>query len=252
LTWPLGIVIVSLVTIEREAMNSEHQSALTYTARSARRLFAALFAGAYILTLIDLYAAGKLGRDCREIHDGLGHYLTTIHMQIQAARSILNTDRPRAEQTLAKAQQLAHEALGDVRRSVAALRVAPADRVSLPEALAELAEAAQAAGLPTKVAVVGDMRPLDPPEEQTLYRAAQEGLTNARKHAQATGATLTLDFADAKLVRLTVADDGRGASTTDGGFGLIGLRERVQLVGGSLTLRTAPGAGLALIVEVPA
>jgi signal transduction histidine kinase len=50
---------------------------------------------------------------------------------------------------------------------------------------------------------------------------------------------------------LTVADDGRGASTTDGGFGLIGLRERVQLVGGSLTLRTAPGAGLALIVEVP-
>jgi signal transduction histidine kinase len=172
-------------------------------------------------------------------------------MQIQAARGILAADPARAEQTLAKAQQLSQEALGDVRRSVAALRVAPADRPALPEALAELADAAQAAGLPTEVVVLGSARPLDPLEEQALYRAAQEGLTNARKHAQATGATLTLDFGDADRVRLTVADDGRGASTTDGGFGLVGLRERVQLVGGSLTLRTAPGAGLALIVEVP-
>jgi signal transduction histidine kinase len=138
-----------------------------------------------------------------------------------------------------------------VRRSVAALRVSPADRASLPAALSQLADAAQAAGLPTTVTVVGAERPLDPQQAQALYRAAQEGLTNARKHAQAAAATLTLDFGDANRVRLTVADDGRGASTTDGGFGLIGLRERVQLVGGSLTVQTAPGAGLALIVEVP-
>jgi signal transduction histidine kinase len=200
----------------------------------------------------ELATARERNRIAREIHDGLGHYLTTIHMQIQAARGILATDRPRADQTLAKAQQLSQEALGDVRRSVAALRVAPADRLSLPAALDELADAAQAAGLPTTVTVLGAERSLDPLEEHALYRAAQEGLTNARKHAQATGATLTLDFSDARMVRLTVADDGRGAGATDGGFGLIGLRERVQLVGGSLTLRTAPGAGLALIVEVPA
>jgi signal transduction histidine kinase len=199
----------------------------------------------------ELATARERNRIAREIHDGLGHYLTTIHMQIQAARGILAADPARAEQTLAKAQQLSQEALGDVRRSVAALRVAPAVRHALPAALAELADAAQTAGLPTQVVVLGSARPLDPLEEQALYRAAQEGLTNARKHAQATSATLTLDFGDAGRVRLTVADDGRGASTTDGGFGLIGLRERVQLVGGSLTLQTAPGAGLALIVEVP-
>src|SRR3954454_5359172 len=70
----------------------------------------------------ELATARERNRIAREIHDGLGHYLTTIHMQIQAARSILDTDRPRAEQALAQAQQLAHEALGDVRRSVAALR----------------------------------------------------------------------------------------------------------------------------------
>jgi signal transduction histidine kinase len=134
---------------------------------------------------------------------------------------------------------------------VAALRVTPSQHQLLPEALAELVASAQAAGLPTTVAVLGAVRPLDPLEEHALYRAAQEGLTNARKHAQAASATVTLDFGDAHRVRLTVADDGRGASTTEGGFGLVGLRERVQLVGGSLTLQTAPGAGLALIVEVP-
>jgi signal transduction histidine kinase len=206
---------------------------------------------AYAAQSEELATARERNRIAREIHDGLGHYLTTIHMQVQAARSILATDRARADQTLAKAQLLAHEALDDVRRSVAALRVAPAERLSLPAALAELAAAGQAAGLPTTVTVVGAERPLDPQEEQALYRAAQEGLTNARKHAQAAGATLTLDYGDPERVRLTVADDGRGASITEGGFGLVGLRERVQLVGGSLTLQTAPGAGLTLIVEVP-
>jgi signal transduction histidine kinase len=95
------------------------------------------------------------------------------------------------------------------------------------------------------------VRALDPPEELAIYRAAQEGLTNARKYAGAANVALTLDFADPNRVRLMVADDGRGATTTEGGFGLIGLRERVQLVGGSLSLQTAPGAGLVLTVEVP-
>jgi signal transduction histidine kinase len=200
----------------------------------------------------DLATMRERNRIAREIHDGLGHYLTTIHMQIQAARTILGADPNRAEVTLAKAQQLSQEALGDVRRSVAALRVAPSQRVSLPDALAELVETSQAAGVPTSLTILGDARPLDPPEEQTLFRTAQEGLTNARKHAEANSVSLTLDFGDPHHVRLVVADDGRGASDTSGGYGLLGLRERVQLVGGSLELQTAPGAGLSLIVEVPA
>jgi signal transduction histidine kinase len=114
-----------------------------------------------------------------------------------------------------------------------------------------LAEATDGTGLPITFTLQGVVRPLDPLPEQALYRAAQEGLTNARKHANAAKAALTLDFSHPTRVRLMVADDGRGASTTDGGFGLVGLRERVQLVGGSMTLETAPGAGLVLRVEVP-
>jgi signal transduction histidine kinase len=237
------VALVFLVALSQAMVNAERaRAALDEANRQLRD---------YAEQSEELATARERNRIAREIHDGLGHYLTTIHMQIQAARSILATDRSRAEQTLAKAQQLAHEALGDVRRSVAALRVAPHERQPLPTALAELVEAAGSAGQQTTLSVEGVARPLDPPEEQALYRAAQEGLTNARKYADANNVALTLDFSDPNLVRLTVADDGQGASTTEGGFGLIGLRERVQLVGGSLTLQTAPGAGLILTVEVP-
>jgi signal transduction histidine kinase len=246
--WPAGlregstflVALVFAVALSQAMVRAERARAALDEANRALRDYAAQSE--------ELATMRERNRIAREIHDGLGHYLTTIHMQIQAARSILDTDRPRAEQTLAKAQQLAHEALGDVRRSVAALR---AERQPLPTALAELAESSDSAGLATTLSIRGTARPLDPQQEQALYRAAQEGLTNVRKHAGAERATLTLDFSLADRVRLTVADDGRGANATDGGFGLVGLRERVQLVGGSLALETAPGAGLALIVEVP-
>jgi signal transduction histidine kinase len=237
------VALVFLVALIQAMMKAERARAALDEANRKLRDYAAQSE--------ELATARERNRIAREIHDGLGHYLTTIHMQIQAARSILATDGTRAEQTLAKAQQLAHEALSDVRRSVAALRVAPQNRQPLPAALAELVEVARTSGQQATFSVAGVARPLDPPEEQALYRAAQEGLTNARKYADAKNVALTLDFSDPNRVRLLVADDGRGASTTDGGFGLIGLRERVQLVGGSLTLKTAPGAGLMLTVEVP-
>jgi signal transduction histidine kinase len=237
------VALVFLVALSQAMVKAERARAALDEANRKLRDYAAQSE--------ELATARERNRIAREIHDGLGHYLTTIHMQIQAARSILTNDRPRAEQTLAKAQQLAHEALGDVRRSVAALRVVPHERQPLPAALADLVEVARTAGQHTTLSVTGMVRALDPPEEQALYRAAQEGITNARKYAGAANVALTLDFADPYRVRLMVADDGCGARTTEGGFGLIGLRERVQLVGGSLSLQTAPGAGLVLTVEVP-
>lgn len=222
--------------------------------REAERARAALAVAnqqlrAYAAQREELATERERNRIAREIHDGLGHYLTTIHMQIQAARATLDRDRPRAEQTLARAQGMAHEALDDVRRSVAALRLGPADQ-QLPQTLAALADTVEAAGLPTTVTVLGDARPLGPQVTQALYRAAQEGLTNAQKHATAQHATLTLDYRDPAVVHLSICDNGQGARATDGGFGLIGLRERVQQLGGQLCIDTAPGAGLTLTVEV--
>ena len=199
----------------------------------------------------ELATIQERNRLAREIHDGLGHSLTVINMQIQGALAVLTQDRARAEQILARAQECARAALADVRHSVSALRTAPSERRPLPEALATLVEESDAAGLRTSLVVAGTPRPLSPQTELALYRAAQEGLTNVRRHARATRADVALDYRDAATVGLEVRDDGVGAASTDGGFGLLGLRERVQLLGGAFAVQTTPGHGLRLRVELP-
>ena len=93
---------------------------------------------------------------------------------------------------------------------------------------------------------------LAPQVASALYRAAQEGLTNARKHARPDSARVTLDYRAADRICLTVADDGVGSANTTEGFGLLGLRERAQLLGGTVAVRTTPGDGFVLEVQVPA
>jgi signal transduction histidine kinase len=159
-------------------------------------------------------------------------------------------DVERVDTVLAKAQGQAEEALREVRRSVGALRER-AVPVPLPEALKALAEETSAAGVPTGLDVDGTVRALPEEAHESVYRAAQEGLTNVRKHARATRAALTLDYSRPDAVRLTVCDDGVGPG--DGtGFGLLGIRERAAHAGGRMTLEPAPGGGTALTVEVPA
>jgi signal transduction histidine kinase len=186
----------------------------------------------------------------RDIHDGLGHSLTVVQMQVKAARAVLPTDSAKADAVLAKAQHQAETALAEVRRSVHALRD-PRQTPPLQEVLHTLAEETSAAGVPTRLAVSGAQRPLPDETREALYRAAQEGLTNVRKHARATRAELVLEYTDA-AVRLEVRDDGTG--TIDGGapgFGLVGLRERAAHVGGQLHVDSTPGQGSTLSMEVP-
>jgi len=84
-----------------------------------------------------------------------------------------------------------------------------------------------------------------------LYRAAQEGLTNVRKHANASRVDVSLDFSQSDQIHLTVHDDGAGATDASGGFGLIGIRERVQLLGGEFKVDTQPEKGFRLEVTLP-
>jgi signal transduction histidine kinase len=197
-----------------------------------------------------LATAQERNRVARDIHDGLGHSLTVVQMQVKAARAVLPADPAKADEVLAKAQQQSEEALGAVRRSVGALRE-PRATGPLPEALNTLAEEASAAGVPTRLDVSGTERPLPDEAREALYRAAQEGLTNVRKHARASRADLLLDYGET-AVRVAVRDDGVG--TGDGrspGFGLVGLRERAAQLGGRLDVESAPGAGCTLTMEVP-
>jgi signal transduction histidine kinase len=203
----------------------------------------------------ELATTRERNRLARDIHDGLGHHLTVVQLQVQAARAVLPTDPARADEVLAKAQHQAGQALAEVRRSVAALRE-PAAAPALRAALVALTAEVSAAGLPATLEVVGPERRLPAETEESLFRSAQEGLTNVRKHAGATGARVTLTYAGSGTVRLAVRDDGRGLPAPRDGddrptFGLVGLRERAARVGGRLTVESAPGEGTALLVEVP-
>jgi signal transduction histidine kinase len=198
----------------------------------------------------ELATTQERNRVARDIHDGLGHHLTVVQMQVQAARAVLATDPARADAVLAKAQQQATDALAEVRRSVAALRERRA-APPLRTALEGLAAETSAAGVPTELCVDGPPRALPPDKEESLFRAAQEGLTNVRKHADATSARVLLRFG-ADTVCLEVRDDGRGLPGTPAqGFGLLGLRERAARLGGRLDVAAAPDGGTTLLVEVP-
>jgi signal transduction histidine kinase len=204
---------------------------------------------AYATQAEDLATTRERNRVAREIHDGVGHYLTVVKTQLDAAAALMPTHPDRAREAIVKAAKLTGEALDDVRRSVGALRT-DAARPPLPEAMKELA----ALGEPVPaIAIEGTPRPLSPAIEHALFRAAQEGLTNIRKHARATTASMRLDFREPQRVRLELADNGIGtAGTNDAGFGLTGLRERIELLGGKVQSGNRAGGGFTLSIEVPA
>ncbi|MEV6301984.1 sensor histidine kinase [Actinoplanes sp. NPDC051861] len=198
----------------------------------------------YAAQIEALAALRERNRVARDIHDGLGHALTVMQMQIKAARAVPG----RADEMLAKAQEQAEEALREVRRSVGTLRE-PRTAEPLTDTLRELAEAA---GVVTDLDIRGTRRALPPETEEALFRTAQEGLTNVRKHARASRASLVLDYSKSDTVWIEVRDDGPGAVTGDsGGFGLLGLRERAAQLGGALTFDSSPDGGALLRMEVP-
>ncbi len=205
----------------------------------------------YALQVEELAITRERNRLAREIHDGVGHYLTTIHMQIQAARAVSASDPNRAQEVLSHAQNLSQEALADIRRSVAALRAGPEDSLPLPERIYKMVQNYEMGGLSAELKVNGSPRRLPPPANLTIFRAAQEGLSNASKHANASRVSILLDYSDPEMVRLSIQDDGQGTDHLDGGFGLMGLRERVNLLAGEYQVDSTPGQGFRLLVGVP-
>ncbi|GII84009.1 hypothetical protein Ssi03_19990 [Sphaerisporangium siamense] len=200
----------------------------------------------------ELAAAAERVRVARDIHDGLGHHLTAVAVLLEKATAFGERDPALARQALADARESTRRALDDVRRSVRTLRApaAPAPEFSLLAALTDLAAGAAGQAPAVELDLGGDETGYDPRVRTTLYRAAQEALTNARRHAGATRVSVGLALGDAEA-RLVVADDGRGFAAGAEGFGLTGMRERVRLAGGHLDLATGPGAGTRITITIP-
>ncbi|WP_158277384.1 sensor histidine kinase [Opitutus sp. ER46] len=206
---------------------------------------------AYASQAEELATTRERNRLAREIHDGVGHYLTVIKTQLDAAAALLPAQPDRARETVVKAARLAAESLDDVRRSVGALRT----DATRPALVASLQGLAQDAGLPVTLRVEGEVRTLPPAAEHALFRTAQEGLTNVRKHARgASRVEVVLDFRPAGRVTLSVRDDGPGlppGAAPAAGFGLRGIRERVELLGGMARVENGSTGGCTLSIEVP-
>ena len=188
-----------------------------------------------------------------EIHDTLAQGLTSIVMLLQAADTEIGSDPPQARRHVGLATQTAREGLAEARAMVAALTPAHLDSGPLHEALARLTDRIGAElDIGARFEVCGKARPLSATAEVVLLRAGQEALANVRKHAHARDVCVVLSY-DERAVRLDVRDDGAGfdPAQVNGGYGLRGMRSRILQVGGSLLVKTHPGGGTALSVEVP-
>lgn len=200
----------------------------------------------------ELTVAEERARMSREMHDSLGHYLTVINVGLQNARRFRDKKPDAAWEEVEEARALTHEALSEVRRWVRAMKPLALDESAGPEAMSALARSFDGTGLDVRFTVGGVRTELPGETELVLYRALQEGLTNALKHAAARRVSATLAFEE-KNVRLTVADDGEGApeGASEKGFGLAALRERAEALGGVLVAGGDPEGGFALRVELP-
>jgi two-component system sensor histidine kinase UhpB len=175
------------------------------------------------------------GRIARELHDEVGQVLTGV---------MLGLEDPDARESVRRS-------LDDVRRIAGELRPQTLDELGLQSALRSLCTTI--AGTPglhiERRLELGDAK-LTPEVELVIYRVAQESLTNVMRHAGATKALMSLQQLDGAL-RLIVRDDGRGVEDEDDGAGLAGMRERALHIGGRLDIRSAPGGGTEVVLDVP-
>jgi signal transduction histidine kinase len=200
--------------------------------------------------------AEERARIARELHDVVGHSVSVMTVQASAVRRLLRPDQEQEREALRVVEETGRQALAEMRRMVGVLRrpeeaPALAPQPSLVH-LDRLVEHVREAGLAVALHVEGEPKPLAPGVDLTAYRLVQEGLTNALKHAQASRADVTVRYSDGE-VQLVVADNGKGSSngSTDGGHGLVGMKERVSVYGGDLEAGPAPAGGFVLRARLP-
>ncbi len=199
-------------------------------------------------------------RIARDLHDGAGQALTALGLGFAAVTETVKTDPEVAAAQLGELKQMSTQALADLRDLIRDLRPALLDDLGLVPALQNQVQTfGKHTGVRAEMSIHGRARRLPADIETIVFRIAQEALTNVAKHAQAGHATVTLAFAP-DAVRLQVQDDGRGFQPEDvfaannqphRAWGLLGIQERVALVGGRCEIQAEPGQGTAVAICIP-
>jgi signal transduction histidine kinase len=213
---------------------------------------------AYAEQAAELATAEERNRLARDIHDGLGHYLVAISVLLEKIIAFRQRNPQEAEIAVLDARRLTREALQDVRQSVGTLRLS-GEVFSLAAALADLVKNVENERLTISLEITGDETGFSKTALQSLYRAAQEALTNIQKHARARHVNLRVKL-HTHEASLSIDDDGQGfdislldrlPSGRNNRFGLQGVRERLEVVGGILKVESHPTQGTRLLVSVP-
>jgi signal transduction histidine kinase len=197
-----------------------------------------------------LAVAEERARIARELHDIVAHALSVMVLHVGTVRRKLPDTLADDRGALNDVEQAGRTALAEMRRLLGAMR-RDGDEVELApqpglDRLDSLVEEVGRAGLRVRLRVEGEPLPLPPAIDLSAYRIVQEGLTNVRKHAQASEAEVVLRY-DSGQLQIDVRDDGVGDSTSDGlGHGLVGVRERVRIYGGEMTAGPVAGGGFLL------
>jgi len=203
--------------------------------------------------------ADERARIAREMHDVVAHAVSVIVVQSVAGRTVVATDTAEASRAFDTIEHTGQQALAELRRLLGVLRTADESALLAPQPtlarVDELVSRAEAAGLRASLAVTGTPRALPPAVDVSAYRIIQEALTNALKHAGPTNVTIDVAYTG-DAVRLRVADDGGAGSPVtrrqgEGGHGIVGMRERAALCGGTLSAAPRPGGGFVVSAELP-
>jgi signal transduction histidine kinase len=195
-------------------------------------------------------------RIARELHDELAQKLTVLKLQLHVLRTSLAAAGFDAGRKLEDMNLLLTETMTAVRQIAARMRPPILDELGLAPALRDLVnDFSRRTGIACELTVDPQTMEFGNRLANQLYRMAQEALTNVARHAQASGATVRLAEDRFGKITLSVRDNGRGMSEHQQrnarSFGLIGMRERVALLGGTLEIRSAPGAGTAVEIVIP-
>jgi signal transduction histidine kinase len=208
-------------------------------------------------TLTDHAARGERARIARELHDVVAHHISMISVQAETARLAVSDMPEEGARHLAAIGDTARTALTEMRRLLGVLReddrstVERSPQPALKQLVDLITDARESGGAPVRLTVRGEVAPLDPGIELTAYRVVQEALTNARRHAPGAAVDVEVEYGT-DVLHVAVRDAGPGpALGAHDGLGVLGMRERAAMVGGTLAVGPAPGGGFLVTAVLP-